>query len=102
MFKENDQNAKIKQNGPHLKMVIENINQLQISKGGLKKLGFLHKYSKQTNCLTRQRNVIQDNIVTERLPLTQIGTDLKIKKESLHLIRDSTFSYLSSFFSQHF
>ena len=32
-------------------------------KGTEKKLGSSYKYSKQTNCLTGQGNVIQDNIL---------------------------------------
>ena len=34
-----------------------------IDKDTNKKLGSSHKYSKQTNCLTGQGNVIQDNII---------------------------------------
>ena len=45
------------------KMGIEKINQMQISNGGLKNLQSSQKYSKQTNCLTGQGNVIQDNII---------------------------------------
>ena len=42
---------------------IENIYQLHISNSGLKQLVTSHKKSKQTNCLTVQGNVIQDNII---------------------------------------
>ena len=34
-----------------------------VDKDANKNLGSSHKYSKQTNCLTGQGNVIQDNII---------------------------------------
>ena len=54
-FKENNQNAKLKQNGPHLKKENENMNQLQISNGGLKKLRVITQIFKTNQLFDRSR-----------------------------------------------
>ena len=67
-----------KQNGPHLKKGIQN-NQLQISNGDLKKLGWhTNIQNKSTVWLVKETSSETTSLLTERL-LAQIRTDLNIK-----------------------
>ena len=70
------------------------------------KLGSSHKYSKQTNCLTGQwkRHPRQNYryLLSDFPWLRSEQISISKMKVYINLIRDSSFSYVSSFFSQYF
>ena len=46
--------------------------------------------------LREKSSIVTDSLSNGRLTLMHIKADFKIRNESLHLIKESTFSYLSS------
>ena len=57
---------------------------------------FERVYNRAASKLREKSSIVIDSLSNGRLPLMHIKADFKIRNESLHLIKESTFSYLSS------